>query len=1341
MPKPKQSAHSSTVGGDAKVKVAVRVRPLSKKERKMDSTPCIQIQDTQVIMESQKGEAPKIFNFDHSFWSANEQDEHYACQAHVFDALGHEVLDSAFEGYNACIFAYGQTGSGKTYTMMGTEQTEAGIIPRLCNQIFERINSSDNPHLTFKVDVSYMEIYNEKVQDLLSPSQKGNLRLREHKILGPYVEGLSKLAVSSFTHIKSLMDQGNKLRHTAETEMNEKSSRSHAVFTITVTQAHYFEATKTTGEKVSRISLVDLAGSERHGKTGTSGQRLVEGSNINKSLTTLGLVISALADNSSGKNKFIPYRDSTLTWLLKDNLGGNSRTVMVATVSPAWFNYEESLSTLRYADRAKRIVNHAIVNEDPNARVIRELQEELERLRQEVGGGGKIDSQELEETRLKLRETEALIEELNMSWEEKLKATEHVLEERKKMLDEHAASIETKGNHALRLESRLPHFISLSDDPLSSNITIYTFKEGITRIGRDQSSSDDERDEEEGEEEADVPAQDIHIFGLGTEPEHAIIEFKVEHDATLKSLVEVVILHPIAEECYVDGEKLEDSIRLRQGHVVQLGQTNLFRFNHPTEAARLRKQLKNKGDSSSSLSGNGASKGPLSFKTASALLGILNPNSKEEEERKAREAKEKEELARQKESLENERALLRAEMERMAREREELENQRQEQLRQQAAHEEQLRREAQLLEEKRQKELEREIRDRAEREAREEMAKQQAETEALRLKVEEMQRQLQAGVRQKELELQRRIELERQQLLAESKATQQEIEDRARQEAALALEEERRRQDDELAKARDEIQRLAQAQEEENAKRRQEAEQRLAEATREIGQKNDLVRQLKEQLEMMQAQREAEAAEAEAQLHAELRAKEEEQSKLLEEAQQHEQELLQQIAEREASVREDIRKQAEADQEKNAMLERLQQESIAREEASKKEAQRKLEEMAARLERERAEFERERRLRQEAEALAAREKWERDLEEAYNMKILEEERQETEKKFKRNMQAKEAWMSLLQGRQAVEAKLKEETALLADATSRRNEAAKDLAKADIKMQQSKRQSLLLERDIQLVEQVSKELAHTNINNNTPTSKQGLAPVAEVVDNETKQVGGNLEVGARAEASSDDSSGDEDTDDDEDVIDITTPSTPGTRSRTQQQQQQQKKSQTSNHPLSLGESQGSASKTTSSGGKRRVPFLGGGSRSLQKEADDLKQQLSLAEQNEQRHVLEKAMLEEKLQSLREEHQQQIAKLQDQVEELTSTSGSSRTLLAEKEELETQNSRLHSMLDLMQKDARAHRDEISLLRDRVEDLSTEIRGLRAWKTALTNEVLRLDPKAVTRAAVSIADSMGD
>lgn len=215
----------------------------------------------------------------------------------VYTDIGEEMLQHSFDGYNVCIFAYGQTGAGKSYTMMGREfEGQEGIIPMLCKDLFHRISETASKDLEFAVEVSFMEIYCERVRDLLNPKNKGNLKVREHPLLGPYVEDLSKLAVTSYEDIHDLIDEGNKARTVAATNMNETSSRSHAVFTIFFTQRRHDQLTDLVTEKVSKISLVDLAGSERADSTGAKGTRLKEGANINKSLTTLGKVISALAE-------------------------------------------------------------------------------------------------------------------------------------------------------------------------------------------------------------------------------------------------------------------------------------------------------------------------------------------------------------------------------------------------------------------------------------------------------------------------------------------------------------------------------------------------------------------------------------------------------------------------------------------------------------------------------------------------------------------------------------------------------------------------------------------------------------------------------------------------------------------------------------------------------------------------------------------------------------------------------------------------------------------------------------------------------------------------------------
>lgn len=295
------------------------------------------------------------------------------------------------------------------------------------------------------------------------------------------------------------MTEGNKSRTVAATNMNAESSRSHAVFSLILTQTLTDEQSGVTGEKVARISLVDLAGSERAIKTGTVGDRLKEGSNINKSLTTLGLVISKLADQSSGKNrndKFVPYRDSVLTWLLKDNLGGNSKTVMLATISPSADNYEETLSTLRYADRAKRIVNHAVVNEDPNARIIRELRLEVENLRNMLKHATvsylflflgilrtDFDFIQLQESYSgdtqrfdihdKLTESEKLMKQISQTWEEKLEKTEQIQSERQQALEKMGISIQASG---IKVEKDKYYLVNLNADPSLNELLVYYLK-------------------------------------------------------------------------------------------------------------------------------------------------------------------------------------------------------------------------------------------------------------------------------------------------------------------------------------------------------------------------------------------------------------------------------------------------------------------------------------------------------------------------------------------------------------------------------------------------------------------------------------------------------------------------------------------------------------------------------------------------------------------------------------------------------------------------------------------------------------------------------------------------
>ncbi|XP_053539646.1 kinesin-like protein KIF1A isoform X10 [Ictalurus punctatus] len=602
----------------ASVKVAVRVRPFNSREMSKESKCIIQMSgNTTTIINPKVPKETKSFNFDYSYWShTSPEDSNYASQQQVYRDIGEEMLLHAFEGYNVCIFAYGQTGAGKSYTMMGKQETDQqGIIPLLCEDLFTKINDSNTDNsMSYSVEVSYMEIYCERVRDLLNPKNKGNLRVREHPLLGPYVEDLSKLAVMSYNDIQDLMDSGNKARTVAATNMNETSSRSHAVFNIIFTQRRHDAETDNTSEKVSKVSLVDLAGSERADSTGAKGTRLKEGANINKSLTTLGKVISALAEVDSGSNKnkkkkkvenFIPYRDSVLTWLLRENLGGNSRTAMVAALSPADINYDETLSTLRYADRAKQIRCNAVINEDPNNRLVRELKDEVSRLKELLYAQGLGDIIEMtnamtgmspspslsvlssragsinslhdrimfspgsEEAIERLKETEKIIAELNETWEEKLRRTEAIRMEREALLAEMGVAMrEDGGTVGVFSPKKTPHLVNLNEDPLMSECLLYYIKDGITRVGREDA----------------MTRQDIVLSGHFIKDEHCIFT------SSAGPMGEVILEPSEGAETYVNGKKVTEPTVLKSGNRIILGKSHVFRFNHPEQARQERER-------------------------------------------------------------------------------------------------------------------------------------------------------------------------------------------------------------------------------------------------------------------------------------------------------------------------------------------------------------------------------------------------------------------------------------------------------------------------------------------------------------------------------------------------------------------------------------------------------------------------------------------------------------------------------------------------------------------------------------------------------------------------------
>ncbi|XP_063796207.1 kinesin-like protein KIF14 [Pseudophryne corroboree] len=550
------------------VTVAVRVRPFSTREIKENDIQVVSMTGQETVVQHPESKQTHRFQYDFSFWSFEKSSPNYVDQEKVYEKLAVPLLEWSLLGYNTCLFAYGQTGSGKSYTMMGFEE-ELGIIPRFCEHLFSRIQSTKQ-QVSFHMEISYFEVYNEKIHDLLvfkaeNGQKKQPLRVREHPLLGPYVEELSTNVVSSYQDIQSWLELGNKQRATAATGMNDKSSRSHSVFTLIMTQ------TKTEivdGEEhdhriTSRINLVDLAGSERCTSAKTSGERLKEGVSINKSLLTLGKVISALSDSSQARKKvFIPYRESVLTWLLKESLGGNSKTAMIATISPAVGNIEETLSTLRYAKQARLIINIAKVNEDMNAKLIRDLKSEIEKLKAAQLSAKNRDSskyrhchQEITSLKLKLSQQEKEMSELHRVWKEKLDQAEQRKREETKELQ--------KAGITFKMDNRLPNLVNLNEDPQLSEMLLYMIKEGKTTVGKYRAGS----------------SHDIQLSGALIAEDHCIIT----------NIDNTVCISPSGDaRTYVNGNQISSSTVLHHGDRVILGGDHYFRFNHPVEVRRLK---------------------------------------------------------------------------------------------------------------------------------------------------------------------------------------------------------------------------------------------------------------------------------------------------------------------------------------------------------------------------------------------------------------------------------------------------------------------------------------------------------------------------------------------------------------------------------------------------------------------------------------------------------------------------------------------------------------------------------------------------------------------------------
>ncbi len=495
-------------GESATVQVAVRIRPLNKREQSNESiitvkgsiihntSPFISssshaisspVVATELQIKNPESKEKNTFSYDFIYGPDSTQNQ-------VFDQIGMSIIDNTFKGYNTCVFAYGQTGTGKSHSMMGSTD-QPGLIPNICDALFnlqEAHNTALSPiNVNYKVEISYSEIYAESVRDLLSNTPKVALKIREHPVIGPYVENLTQVLVQDFNSIKKLIFQGNKERMTAATAMNSQSSRSHAILTVYFTQIISDPSIGKPRQVLSKINLVDLAGSERVESSEVEGINFTEAININKSLTTLGNVISKLAIQSKSKlvkkpkktktsittskkitksilkkPAHIPYRDSTLTWILKESLGGNSKTYMIATLSPSSLNYNESMSTLRYASNVKQIINTVKVNEDPNDKLIRALKSEIDDLKMQLairGSDSNYSNEDLKVLRDEIYSREELMRERDRTWEQKLADSKnleiqireqhkHDLEQQQLMYNK---QLESAANEKLELERKI----------------------------------------------------------------------------------------------------------------------------------------------------------------------------------------------------------------------------------------------------------------------------------------------------------------------------------------------------------------------------------------------------------------------------------------------------------------------------------------------------------------------------------------------------------------------------------------------------------------------------------------------------------------------------------------------------------------------------------------------------------------------------------------------------------------------------------------------------------------------------------------------------------------------
>jgi len=490
------------------IKVAIRVRPFSQREKDMGATCVIEMEGASTVVTSV--EPHKTFTYDFSYWSFNPTDAHFTSQETVMADIGSVVLRNALDGFNGSLFAYGQTGSGKSYSVMGYAD-QPGIIPRSVSEIFERKSQiEEGGDKELRIWVSYLEIYNEQVRDLLlAGGATSELKVMDHPKLGVYIPGLTEAACQAPEDVQKLMDFGTKKRVVASTQMNATSSRSHAVFTVRLQNLE--GSPPAPGKKDERkalsakINLIDLAGSERQSKTGSEGATLKEGCAINQSLSALGLVIKDLAEamEKSGGDRMarrgtdasaggrmarrasdarkpqVAFRASKLTFLLKDSLAGNSKTYMIAAISPSSDSAEESISTLRFASSVKSIKTVATQNKDKKDELIENLQEEIMRLREQSESMGMSGEGKGEE----LKEHERLLAYHSREYDKQIEQAKLLDQQREEALADGGLS-QDEINEAFGVNKSTPYLLNMAEDPMLAGCLLYFLAEDkITTIG------------------------------------------------------------------------------------------------------------------------------------------------------------------------------------------------------------------------------------------------------------------------------------------------------------------------------------------------------------------------------------------------------------------------------------------------------------------------------------------------------------------------------------------------------------------------------------------------------------------------------------------------------------------------------------------------------------------------------------------------------------------------------------------------------------------------------------------------------------------------------------------